>query len=267
MNAGVVTVRLGFSRAGLELRQFLRNRDAVVFSLAFPVVLLALLGTIFTGDGGLGVSASQLLAGGMIASAVLSTSFVTFAVGLVIERENGGLKRLRGTPLPPVAYFLGKVVLVAATGLAEIAVMLVIGVGWFGLRLPGLAGWLTFGWVFALSTAGCALLGIAFSSLIRSADSAGPMVSLPVYALQFVSGVFVTPITVLPPLMVTVAAVFPVKWMAQGFRSVFLPEHAAALELAGSWELGRVALVLGAWCAAGLALCLATFRWTPRGER
>jgi ABC-2 type transport system permease protein len=49
-------------------------------------------------------------------------------------------------------------------------------------------------------------------------------------------------------------------------RSVFLPESFAAREAAGSWELGRVALILGAWCVAGLVLCLLTFRWTGKRD-
>jgi ABC-2 type transport system permease protein len=61
-----------------------------------------------------------------------------------------------------------------------------------------------------------------------------------------------------------VASFFPLKWMGQGMRSVFLPEHAAALEAAGTWEHGRTALVLAAWIVAGLVLCLRTFRWQSR---
>ena len=66
--------------------------------------------------------------------------------------------------------------------------------------------------------------------------------------------------------MQQVAALFPLKWMCQGLRSVFLPESFAPQEPAGSWELGRVALVLGAWCVLGLVLCLFTFRWTTRRD-
>jgi ABC-2 type transport system permease protein len=64
--------------------------------------------------------------------------------------------------------------------------------------------------------------------------------------------------------MVQVASLFPVKWLAQGFREVFLPENLRVLEAAGQWESGKTALVLGVWCLAGLGLCLATFRWTDR---
>jgi ABC-2 type transport system permease protein len=69
-----------------------------------------------------------------------------------------------------------------------------------------------------------------------------------------------------PPWLRDVASFFPLKWICQGLRSVFLPAQAASLEPAGSWELGRVALVLTAWAVAGLVLCLTTFRWQRRRD-
>ena len=70
----------------------------------------------------------------------------------------------------------------------------------------------------------------------------------------------------MPAWMQHVGAVLPQKWMAQGLRSVFLPAELWAAEPAGSYELGRVALVLGAWAVAGLVLCVSTFRWTSRKD-
>jgi ABC-2 type transport system permease protein len=84
--------------------------------------------------------------------------------------------------------------------------------------------------------------------------------------LQFISGVFFQ-FSQVPPWLQTVAAFFPLKWMTQGLRSVFLPDSFASQEPAGSWELGRVALVLVVWCVAGLVLCVLTFRWQDRADR
>ncbi len=83
------------------------------------------------------------------------------------------------------------------------------------------------------------------------------------------SGVFIVPVTTLPSWMVTVASFLPLKWTAQGMRSVFLPDSLASLEQAGSWEHPMTAAVLGGWCVLGLVLCLVTFRWTDRraGDR
>jgi len=63
------------------------------------------------------------------------------------------------------------------------------------------------------------------------------------------------------------AALFPLKWLCQGMRSVFLPDEFQQQELAGSWEFGRTALVLVLWSLAASFLALRYFRWqTPRGE-
>ncbi|HRN29573.1 MAG TPA: ABC transporter permease, partial [Terrimesophilobacter sp.] len=68
----------------------------------------------------------------------------------------------------------------------------------------------------------------------------------------------------LPTWMQTVAAVFPLKWMAQGMRAVFLPDGLAVLEQGGVWNLEGVALWLSVWLVAGLVLSLVTFRWIRR---
>jgi ABC-2 type transport system permease protein len=119
--------------------------------------------------------------------------------------------------------------------------------------------------VSALGITACTLCGIAFSSVARTARS-GPAVVTPVaLVLQFTSGVFFV-FTDLPTWMQQLSALFPLKWMCQGLRSVFLPSSFAGMEPAGSWELGKVALVLAAWCVIGLVLCLTTFRWTTKRD-
>jgi ABC-2 type transport system permease protein len=121
-------------------------------------------------------------------------------------------------------------------------------------------------WVTLLGSAACTLLGIAVSSLAKNGRSASATVTPIALVLEFISGVFFQ-FSQIPVWLQTVAAFFPLKWMTQGLRSVFLPDSFAAQEPAGSWELGRVALVLTVWCVAGLVLCVLTFRWQDRGDR
>ncbi|HEV7975283.1 ABC transporter permease [Amycolatopsis sp.] len=258
------TLAMGLTRGGTELRQFFRHREQVVFTFALPTILMILLGSMISGgDFGPGMSSGQMLAAGMIGSGIVSTSFNSMGIGLSAHREDGTLKRLRGTPMPATSYFIGKIILVAVTSVAEVVLMLAVAMALFDLKLPSEpAKWLTLLWVFALGVISCALLGIVISSVVRSANGAVALINLVYISLQFISGVFVTPISNLPKVMVDIASFFPVKWICQGFRSVFLPEQAAAFELAGTWELGTVALVLGAWCVVGLVLCKLTFRWT-----
>ncbi|MFJ2738753.1 ABC transporter permease [Streptomyces sp. NPDC087440] len=258
--------RIGLSRGGLELRQFFREKDAVVFTFSLPVVMLVLLASIYRDTvPGTDVGAGQIFAASMIAAGVMSATFVGLGNGIAQDRDDGTLKRLHGTPTPLTSYFLGKVLLVLLVGLAEVVLLLAVGRGFFGLALPTEPGrWLTFGWVFLLGVVSCALLGIAIGSLARSAKSASAIIMLPFIGLQFISGVLVNPITNLPSPLVELGSVFPLKWMAQGFRSVFLPDEMTFQEVAGSWEPGRTALVLAAWCAGGLVLCLLTFRRRTR---
>ncbi|MYV94873.1 ABC transporter permease [Streptomyces sp. SID1034] len=258
---------LGLRRGALEIRQFVRQRDQVIFTFAFPVVFLALFASIFNGQvEDAGITASQLYAAGMIAAGIMSVSFQSLGISIAIERDEKVLRRLRGTPMPPAAYFLGKVWLVLATGVAETAVLLLFGSTLFGLDLPTTAAkWLDFSWIFVLGITGCALLGIAISSLPKSGKSASSVVVLPFLVLQFISGVYI-PVGTVPDWLLNVSAFFPLKWMCQGFRGVFLPQSAAVLEQAGGWEFGRIALVLGAWCVGGLVLCLLTFRWKSRRD-
>ena len=79
--------------------------------------------------------------------------------------------------------------------------------------------------------------------------------------LQFFSGVFFV-FTSLPSWMQQFAALFPLKWLTQGMRSVFLPADFATQEVAGNWEIGKTALVLMVWLVAGLAISIKTFKWS-----
>lgn len=260
-------LRLGVRRGGLELTQFFRGRESVIFSFALPIMLLVIFGAIFRFNVAPGVPFSQYFISGMIAAAQLANGFQTMGVQIPIERDRGVLKRLVGTPMPPAAYFIGKIIMVYVVGVLETAVLLTIASLAYGLHLPSTPQkWLTLLWVSALGIAACTLCGIAFSSVPREGRRAPAVVTPVALALQFTSGVFFV-YTDLPQWMQQVSGVFPLKWMAQGMRSVFLPDSFAIREAAGGWELGRVAVVLGAWVVGALVLCLMTFRWTAREDR
>ncbi|MBO3744547.1 ABC transporter permease [Streptosporangiaceae bacterium NEAU-GS5] len=245
---------------------FFREKDAVVFTFSFPIILLALFGSIFSDDLPGGITVSQLYTAGLIGAGVMGASFQNLGISIAVDREDGTLKRLAGTPLPRPAYFVGKMLSVLVVAALEVAILLAIGVLMYDLKLPAEVGpWLTFVWVFVLGVSGSALLGIAASGVPRSARSAAAVIAMPFVVLQFISGVYI-PFNQLPEWLIRIASVFPLKWMCQGFRSVFLGDAGAIQEITKSYELGRVALVLAAWVIGGLVLCLTTFRWKGRRD-
>ena len=260
--------RTGLARGRLEVTAFFRERQSVVFVFALPAVLLVLLGSIFGHQQvASGIAAGQLFTAGMIAGGIASTSFQNLGLTIAAERERGTLKRLRGTPMSPAAYVIGKIVLVLTCTLAEVLVLLAVGIAFYRLHLPDSAAqWWTLAWVFVLGTVACSLIGIAISSLSKSATNSFPVIGLPFIVLQFISGVYV-PFYNVPRWLQEIASFFPLKWMSQGLRSVFLPPRAALLEPAHSWQHGQTALVLLVWIAAGLLLCRRTFRWQTSRDR
>ena len=264
-------VRLGLARVGLEMHLFFRERAAVIFIFAYPVVMLAIFATVF-GKGGAtvgpppGIPFAQYFLPGMVATGVILSSFQNLAITIAVERDEGGLKRLRGTPMPATAYFLGKIGQVLVTSLVQTALLLAVAATLFDVSMPTSASaWATFAWVFVLGTATGCVCGIGFSSVPRSGRAASAVVTPVVLILQFISGVFFL-YDQLPTWMQQVASVFPLKWMAQGMRSVFLPASAKSIEVGGSWQHGATAAVLIGWLVVGLAVGVRRFRWRRRDD-
>lgn len=256
-------LRIGLSRVVPELKMFYRRPEQVALTFSMPAVICVLLGAIFSAKlPNSETSTGAVIAASMLAYGVLSTSFINLGISIAADRDTGALRRLRGTPATAASYFIGKIMLVAIVSFAEAVLLLCVGVFIFGLHLPtDLFGWFTLMWVFLLGVVSCSLLGILISNLASNAVSAAVLTNGPAVGLQFVSGTYV-PLMVLPKWMLIVGSIFPVKWMAQGFRSVLLPPQMVTFEPAGNWELGRIFLVLAAWSIVGLVACLRVFRWS-----
>jgi len=261
MNKIPSALNLGIRRGKLEIIQFARQRESVVFTLLFPVILLAIFGSVFKDTIAPGVTFSQYFVAGMIASGLVNTGFQALAITIPMERDVGGLKRLRGTPMPASSYFIGKAILIAVSMIIQIALLFGFGLLFFGVEMPSEPSkWLIFIWLVLLGSACSTALGIAFSIVPKSGRGASAVVSPIVIILQFFSGVFFV-FTQLPTWMQQLAAIFPLKWLTQGMRSVFLPDSFASQEVAKSWENGRTFLILLAWLVIGVFFSIRKFRW------
>jgi ABC-2 type transport system permease protein len=258
----MTALRTGLSRAVFETRTYFRRGDQVFFTFLFPVMMLVIFATAFSSqDFGPNMTAAAFYLPGMIAAGLLTTGVQHLAVDIAGERGDGTLKRLAGTPLSPSAYFVGKIAQSAITGALQTALLLAVARFAFGVDLPASASaWRTFAWVWALGLVTCVLLGIALAQLPRSAKSASAVVMPIVLVLQFISGVYL-PFSQLPAWLQHVAAVFPLKWLAQGMRAVFLPDSYAQLEPGSAWNLGGTAIALTIWLAAGFVVVRLVFRW------
>jgi len=262
MNKIPSALNLGLRRGALEIKQFTRQRESVVFTILFPLILLAIFGSVFKDTIAPGVTYSQYFVAGMVASGLVNSGFQQLAITIPMERDYGSLKRLRGTPMPVASYFIGKALLVFISMILQVILLLAGGYFFFGLNMPtDISKWFTFTWLIILGTATSTVLGVAFAVVPKSGRGASAVVSPVVIVLQFFSGVFFI-FTQLPSWMQQVAAIFPLKWLTQGMRSVFLPDSFAASEVAKSWETGRTFLILVIWLVVGFFISLRTFKWS-----
>ena len=255
-------VRIALARVRLELRLFFRERQQVVFSFAYPVVMMVIFAAVLGGDERPGaIPFAQYFLAGIAATGIMLTSFQAVGTAIAAQRETGQLERLQLLGTPPAAYFAGKAGQVLATTACQLALLLPVARYGFDVPMPvDLRHWLTFGWVAGLGALAGTVLGVAVSALPGSAAATTTAVSAFAIVLQFFSGVFFGFLE-LPGWMQQLAAVFPLKWMTQGMRSAFLPDQASAFEIAGGWEHGRTVLVLAAWVIIGAVICVRTFRW------
>ncbi|MEM9033819.1 MAG: ABC transporter permease [Actinomycetota bacterium] len=247
-------------RTRIELLRFLRTREQVLFTFSLPLALMVLLTTVLDGEiGDTGVSFSTYLLAGLTASVALNVGVADLAPQLAMDKDDGTVKRLAGTPMPPAAYLLGKLGSVIVVATAQAAALIALGALAFDADLPSGGQLVTFTWVFLLGLTSAVLLGMSISTIATNPRSAGAVVTFPFIILQFISGIWFI-FSDLPTWLQNVASIFPLRWMALGMRASFLPDSFAAVEPGGGWQLGTVALVLGAWTVVGLGFVVARFR-------
>ncbi|WP_082565820.1 ABC transporter permease [Arthrobacter sp. Soil782] len=266
------TLALGWRRTILEARMFSRDPSALVFTLFFPLIMMGLFSTVFGDEASIGdpnrpeslLRPAEYYLPGMIALGTILSGFQNLSGYVADERFNGSIKRLAGTPLPSLSYFLGKTGLTLLLITTQTALLLLGARFLFGVTMPATVdAWLTFIWLLLGSTAAWSAVGIAFACLARTGQGASTMSAVPPLLLAFISGVYF-PFSQMPDWLRTIADFFPLRWTASGMRSVFLPEGWAAVEPGGTWNLGLAALVIAVWLVAGLVLTRTVFRWPPQ---
>lgn len=241
-----------------------RNGRVVVFGMVFPVVLLVLFASIFTGDAnqmthfsGGSIDTKAYFTAGLAAYAITLQTFSSLTIAVTTQRETGQLKRLRGTPMAPWtfigAYVLRCVVLVAVMVVALFA----IGAVAFGVHIQaGAVGALVV--YVILGTAALATLGIAVTIFTPTAEAASTLGPFTAVILSFISGVFI-PVQTLPGWLESVGKVFPLYHLADGLQRTVATGSSAlsASDLA----------VLGVWGLGALVLAVREFRWVPQTAR
>ena len=246
--------RLFLHELRAQQRLFWRNREAAFFTFLLPIIFLVLLGSVY-GDSRIeGVSGSTYLLAGMVGYGIAATAFAGLAISLVIRRESGVLKRVRGTPLPPAVYIgavIGSTLVVIAV---EVLAQVLIGRYALGAAWPGSPA--SFSAVVLLGTAAFAALGLAVTGIVRSSEGSSAVVNAVYLPMTFISGSFFSTRS-FPDFLQAISDVLPLTYLLRLVRALFVDG-----ETLGS-NLGSL-VALAVWGLAGVAIAVRTFRWEPR---
>jgi ABC-2 type transport system permease protein len=245
-------VRLFLHELRAQQLLFWRNREAAFFSFLFPILLLVLIGSVYGDEPIEGVSAATFLLIGLLGYGVAANAFAALAITLVVRREAGLLKRVRGTPLGPGTYLaamIGSTVLVIAL---QVVAQLLLGVYVLDADWPDRP--LAFAFAILLGAAAFAALGLAVTTVVRTAEGSSAVVNAIYLPMAFISGVFFST-EEMPAFLEAISEVLPLTYFLDLIRASFVPDESYA---------ASALVVLSLWALVGLVIAVRRFRWEPR---
>lgn len=234
------------AQAGLELRLNLRNGENLLLTLVIPLVLLVFFSSVDVLPASAG-RAVDFVTPGVLALAVLSTSFTGQAIATGFERSYGALRRLGVTPLPRGLLLAGKSLAVVAVEVLQVAVICVVGLalGWHPHGNP-----LAVAVVLLVGSVAFSAMGLLMAGTLRAEATLAAANGL--YLVLLLLGGIVVPLSSLPGGLHALGSALPSAALADGVRSVL--SGAAGFPVADVLILVGWAVVTGAWAAR-------VFRW------
>jgi ABC-2 type transport system permease protein len=238
-----------------QLRLYWRSRELAFFTFALPIIMFFLLGSVYGGDrikSEGNVRGADYLLAGMLGYGAIATGFAGLSIMLVIRREAGILKRIRATPLPAGTYVAA---LLATTMLAyaiEAAVMIGLGRFVFDTHVRHA---FSLALALLLGIGAFTALGLALTTLIKSAEGSSAVVNAVYLPASFISGAFFSPHS-FPEFLRAIADVLPLVYVIRLVRDVMLRN-------AEIWDRPGAVAVLAGWGLIGALIAARRFRWEP----
>ena len=246
---------------------FWRTPISAFFTLVFPLMFLIVFGLIIGSEDieGTGLTVAQFYAPALAVFGAVSATYTNLAISTAIARDEGILKRVRGTPLPAWCYIAGRVGSAIYMAFLSVLIMLVAGIVFYGLKIyaesvPALI--LT----FLVGVGTFAVLGLLLAGLSPSGTATPALANATLLPLAFFSDIFIVTGDDTPAWITGFANIFPLRHFAtafiDGFDPVFVTAQSGALDHIHWPDLGVMLL----WLAGGVVLTLRTFTWEPRAS-
>ena len=243
---------LAYRQWRLERRMFWRNPTAAFFSFTLPLLFLFLFGAIFSGD----QKTLNVIVPGILGMSVMSTTFNALAMNITFLREEGVLKRIHGTPMPPISYLGGVTANAVSNATVQIVIVVLAGKLFFGLGWP--KNWLELAVFCVAGVSTLAALGVAFSHIIPNFDAAPAYTNIVFLPVIFISGVFYD-VDTAPPFLRDVAQVLPLTHIINGVSAAMVTGESLAD------NLGNLAVIV-AWGIFGAFFAVRGFSWQSKRD-
>lgn len=236
----------------MELKLFLREPMSVFFAVAFPVLLVGILGSIpgfrepLGSIGGLRVI--DLYVPVAMAFVLVMLALNVAPAALATYRERGVLRRLSTTPVRPVALLAAQMLMNLLTAAVAVVLVLALGRLAFSVALPRQP----IAFVLALLLAAAALftMGLVLAAVAPSARSAQGIGTLLFFPLMFFAGLWV-PRPVMPQTLQRIGDLTP---LGAGV-------HALQDAMGGAWPQPLQLGVMAGYVIVFGLLAARTFRW------
>jgi ABC-2 type transport system permease protein len=240
-------IALAWRQYRLERKLFWRNPSAAFFNFTLPLLFLAVFGVILHGN----QHDLNVIVPGIAGLAVMSTTFVALAYNMTFLREQGVLKRIRGTPMPGGSYLTAIAFNAVTNAALQILIIVVAGRLFFGTGWP--RDWAE---LLLFVTAGVicfAALGVAFSHVIPNFESTSAYVNAVFLPVILISGVFYD-VAHAPGFIKGIAEALPLTHVIDGLSGAMVKGTGVGANISA---LGVIAL----WAILGIAFAIRGFSW------
>lgn len=233
---------------GALLWETSRSRTALFWTLAFPLLLLCLLASVF--GHGSGQAVARLIPG-LATSVLLAGTLFSVSLRMVTERQTGVLRRYRVTPVSATVVFAAHGISALVTQAATFLLMWGAAALLFKLRIAGSP--LSLLAAFLLGAAALTPFGLLVGSAARDVKTAPALNNLVFFPVMFLSGSAI-PLAFMPLWARSFARFLPASYLVELLDAVVVRGQALRA------SPGPIAVLL-VTCAAGLAMNRLLFRW------
>jgi ABC-2 type transport system permease protein len=235
----------------LEIKLYLRGRQALFLTLAFPVIMILIFGAVFGSQSWSGIPAIDYLLPGIIGMALMMACMTNNAVSITTDRDKGIYRRLSLTPLKRRTLLTGHIIVRYLVALVSTVLLMVIGIAAFKAHAGG--NYFLFWLVLTLAALAFVTMGFVISTLSKNTQSAQALSMAVLFPIMFLGCCF-WPLDIMPSFLRPICEALPTFRMNDALRMI-------TVEGVGFNGIWQDLLVIIGWLVVCSIVAVKFFKW------